>query len=142
MFLDLCNRYYDAILEALEVEWADVVAHIGVYRRFLPDTHQLMVCAQSLIDCREEEVAQACAASGKIIEVNTSGLDAPGQVTMPSASFLRKYAKHGGDKLCLSSDAHDVARANSGFAQTAASLKALGFDKLSLPWDRGKTIAL
>lgn len=140
MIKDIVNRYYDAVLQALEVEWADVIAHIGVYRRFLPDTHQLMVCARELIDRREDEVAKAYAKSQKIVEVNTSGLDAPGQCTMPGKAFLQKYKRYGGDRLCLSSDAHDVNRANSGFAVAAQQLKELGFDKLVMPWAKDQRI--
>jgi len=142
MIKDIINRYYDAILQALEVDWADVIAHIGVYRRFLPDSHQLMICAQEVVNQREDEVACACARSGKIIEVNTSGLDAPGHCTMPGIKFLRKYKFYGGEKLCLSSDAHEVWRVNCGFAQTAQQLKQIGFDKLYLPWAKDKPVLL
>ena len=142
VFLDIVNRYYDAILHALEVPWADVVAHIGVYRRFLPDAHPLMVYANDLIARREDEVAKACALSDKIIEVNTSGLFKPGACTMPNDVFLTHYKKYGGEKLYLSSDAHDVQNANQGFARAAQRLQELGFDKLYPPWSKGPYVAL
>ncbi len=142
MMRELVNCYYDAVLQALCVEWADVVAHIGLYRRFLPDSHQLMVCARDTIELREQEVAKACAQSGKIIEVNTSGLDQPGQCTMPTYDFLCKFKAYGGERICLSSDAHELGKVNANFAQTAQKLKEIGFEKLYLPWAKGCPVLL
>ncbi len=142
MMRDLVNRYYDAVLDALALDWADVIAHIGVYRRFLPDSHQLMICAQETIEQREDEVAKACAKSSKIIEINTSSLDAPGQCTMPTFAFLEKYKKFSGDTICLSGDAHELGKVNAGFAQTAQRLKDMGFTKLTMPWAKDEPVLL
>ncbi len=142
MMREIVDRYYDAVLASLELDWADVIAHIGVYRRFLPDSHPLMAYIGAWVDKREEEVAKACAKSGKIVEVNTSGVTAPGACTMPTAQFLRHYKTHGGTRLCLASDAHAVARANDHFAHTAALLKDLGFDRLTLPWAKESPVWL
>ena len=134
-FLDIVNRYYDAVLDVLDVPWFDMVAHIGVYKRFLPPDHRLLVYAHETIEMREQEVARACAQSGKVIEVNTSGLTAPGQRTMPSDTFLQKYLRYGGHRVCLASDGHDTTKVNQCFAQAAQMLRDLGFTYLTYPWD-------
>ncbi len=142
LFLDVVNRYYDAVLAALEVEWADVIAHIGVYRRFLPDDHPLMAFAKDLIEKREDETAKACARSGKIVEVNTSGLFKACACTMPNKAFLTKYRNYGGDRICLSSDAHDIKDAHAGFSDSAWLLKELGFSNLYPPWADGGCVSV
>lgn len=142
MFLDIVERYYDAVVQTLSIPWADVVAHIGVYRRFLPDDHPLMVFARDLIEKREDALAKACAHSGKIIEVNTSSLFKPSANTMPGDFFLTQYKKYGGKRLCLSSDAHDCKDAHQGFAETAHRLKDIGFDSIHVPWSPDTPILL
>jgi len=142
LFLNIADRYYDAVLDSLRLEWADVIAHIGVYRRYLSDDHPLMAAARDFVERREAEIAKACAVSGKIVEVNTSGLFSACRSTMPNDAFLMRFREYGGEKICLSSDAHAPQNINAGFAHTAEHLKSLGFDKLCLPWAKGITVSL
>ncbi|MBQ9988225.1 MAG: hypothetical protein IJP30_00600 [Clostridia bacterium] len=133
-FREIVQQYHAALIDTLQADWLDVVGHIGVYKRFLPDNDLLIRCAQDVIRECEDEAARACAQSGKIVEVNTSGLTAPGGRTMPDAFFLERFRHYGGDRVCLSSDAHAVEKLNQKFDEAAGMLKNLGFTHLTYPW--------
>ena len=136
------NGYYDAILDVVAVPAFDVVGHIGVYKRYLPAGHRLMRYGAALIAEREDQVARVCAQSGKIVEVNTSGFGAPSQKSMPSDDFLRMYKRHGGERVCLASDCHDVSKLNQGFDEAADMLRAIGFAYIYYPWDAENPVKL
>ena len=134
-FAWIINSYYDTILDVLDVPEFDVVGHIGVYKRFLPEDSRLMRYGARLIAEREDQIAKACAESGKIVEVNTSGLTALGQKSMPSDDFLKLFKRHGGERLALASDCHDVSNLNQSFDEVADMLRAIGFGYIFYPWD-------
>ena len=138
----IINRYYDAIENVLEPRAIDMVAHIEVFSRFWPDDHPLMLSTQALRRARTDRTARLCAESGKIIEVNTSGLFSPARRTMPGPEFLKAYRSYGGERICLSSDAHDVRHLNQGFCQAAELLRSLGYRYLFYPWDKERGVSL
>ncbi len=78
----------------------------------------------------------AAARSGKIIEVNTSGLAKTLQKPVcPAPSFFSALSITAGKKLCLSSDAHTVKDLNVGFEIAADQLRSFGFSAIYYPWD-------
>ena len=100
------HLYYRAVRQSLCVPEFDAIAHIGIYRRNYPGDYFLLQYAKAQIEDLEDEIALAAARSGKIIEVNTSGLQKPSKTCLPGPFFLERYKHYGGEKLCLSSDAH------------------------------------
>ncbi len=134
MFNSIVEQYYDSVLQSLHDDVIDVIGHIGVYHRNLPEIHPLMQTTQTLrLQC-ETALAQACAKSEKIIEVNTSAFGTSIARTMPGVDFLKAYRAAGGQRLALASDAHDIANLNQHFAQVAALLGSLGFRYVFYPW--------
>ncbi len=134
MFNSIVEQYYDSVLQSLHDDVIDVIGHIGVYHRNLPEIHPLMQTTQTLrLQC-ETALAQACAKSEKIIEVNTSAFGTSIALTMPGVDFLKAYRAAGGQRLALASDAHDIANLNQHFAQVAALLGSLGFRYVFYPW--------
>jgi len=131
----IVNSYYDAVLDVIAVPEFDVIGHIGVYKRYLPVEHSLLRYGADLIAQREDQVAKACAQSGKIVEVNTSGLVAPSANTMPTDAFLKFYKKHGGERVALASDCHDASKLNQLFDEAADTLRSIGFGYIYYPWD-------
>ena len=101
-----------------------------------------MLSTQALRRARTERTARLCAESGKVIEVNTSGLFSPAKRTMPGVDFLKAYRAYGGERICLSSDAHDVRNLNQGFCQAAELLRSLGYRYLFYPWDKAHGVPL
>ena len=129
----MMEQYYRAVRQCLLVDAFDAIAHIGIYRRdFRPD-HFLLQYAGAQIQDLEDEIALAAARSGKIIEVNTSGLAKPAAGCLPGPFFLQRFRHYGGQKLCLSSDAHTADALNLRFDDAAALLVSLGFTELYYP---------
>ena len=131
----IVNRYHDAVLETVRVGLFDVLAHMGLYKRFLLPEQDLLVYAADLISEREDEVAKVCAQSGIIVEVNTSSLSNSGK-TMPTDDFLRRFRHYGGERVALGSDAHDAKDLNQNFDFAADMLRTLGFRYLFYPWSQ------
>ena len=129
------EQYYRAVRQSLNVPEFDAIAHIGIYRRNYPSDYFLLQYAKAQIEDLEDEIALAAARSGKIIEVNTSGLAKPSKTCLPGPFFLQRFKHYGGEKLCLSSDAHTVKDLNVGFEIAADQLRSFGFSAIYYPWD-------
>lgn len=131
----MMEQYYRAVRQSLNVPEFDAIAHIGIYRRNYPSDYFLLQYAKAQIEDLEDEIALAAARSGKIIEVNTSGLAKPSKTCLPGPFFLQRFKHYGGEKLCLSSDAHTVKDLNVGFEIAADQLRSFGFSAIYYPWD-------
>ena len=142
MFNGIVEQYYHSVLQSLRDDAIDVIGHIGVYHRNLPQAHPLMQTTQTVrLQC-ETALAQACAKSEKIVEVNTSAFGTNVARTMPGVDFLQAYRAAGGQRLALASDAHDIANLNQHFTAVAALLRSLGFARLFYPWAPERPVSL
>lgn len=139
---EVAVKYYKELEYGVKAGIFDVVGHVGVFRRYLPDKIGNDRRFAGLVREAELEAARLCAASGMIVEVNTSGLFSLSACTLPGNEFLKNYYDFGGRLVCLGSDAHRTADVGRGFGESAAALKAAGFQYLTLPWDREHRIRL
>jgi histidinol-phosphatase (PHP family) len=142
VFGRILDEYAAEFLVCLKVDEYDVMAHPGVFLRYLDEAFFAGKSWRKRIRELEAGLAEAAAASGKIIEVNSSGLFAPVASTCATPFFLEHYRDHGGRRISLASDAHRAVHVRRGFGQAAAMLAGLGLDEVWLPWDPSAPIAM
>ncbi len=138
----LIERYYEEFRYSLEVDVFDVIGHVGVFKRYLGEAYYRQESLQQLVKAAEYELALMCARSGKIVEVNTSGLYSPLGETLPGKAFLELYYGFGGRNVCVGSDAHNSKDAGRGMKEAHELLKEAGFKYTMLPWDREHPLKL
>lgn len=129
--------YYDELKWSLRIPEFDVIGHFGVYRRYLGDEFYNDTKLMKEIKELDSEIARLCAESGKILEINTSGLYSPLSATIPDANFIRDYYQYGGRNVSVGSDAHNASHIARGFGTAFEMLKELGFRYIMKPWDKG-----
>lgn len=133
---DMLERYYFEAASCIQTEAFDVIGHMNIYKRYITEDYFKDSGLKAWSHEMEEELARACAASGKILEVNTSGLFAPAAATFPDAGFLKSYYGYGGRMVSMGSDAHQALHICRGFSQARELLKDLAFKYLFLPWNK------
>jgi len=138
----MLDEYYAAVTSSLALTEFDVIGHVGVYARHLDQGFFQGNRWKIPIEECEEALASRIVASGKLLEVNTSGLFCAGKRTCAGAFLLERFRAHGGRDITLASDAHGAADVRRGFSQAAELLERLGFDRVFLPWDRENPIPL
>jgi len=132
----ILDEYHAQVTSSLAFEGFDVIGHVGVYaRHFGPEFYEGQAWKKARIADLEDDLAQKLAASGKLLEVNTSGLFCARAETCAGRFLLERYRAYGGRRLTLASDAHGAADLRRGFGQAGALLADLGFTNLWLPWD-------
>jgi len=141
-FTTVLDEYHAQVASSLKVEAFDVVGHVGVYGRHLGaefwHSHPLASRMRDL----EDNLAALIAQSGKLLEVNTSGLFFARGEPCAGAFLLERYRAYGGQSITLASDAHQAADLRRGFGQAADLLTNLGFNLVFLPWDRENPVRL
>ena len=135
-------EYIDAFTASLAVPEFDVIGHAGVFQRYLDEDFFTGKPWKARIRELEEELATRAARSGKLLEVNTSGLFSVMRKPCATPFFLERYREHGGREITLASDSHAASHLRRGFTDVAPLLQALGFSRIHLPWDRENPILL
>lgn len=79
-----------------------------------------------------ERMAEAAAAGGRMIEVNTSGLFAPCEQMYPAPDLLSAFAR-AGVPCTVGTDAHKAAHAARGVQEAYDLMRAAGYRKLAVP---------
>jgi len=139
---DIAEKYYKEVAKSLKVREFNVIAHIDIYARSLDATFFTNEATMKFIVEMQKDLAYECYKSGKIIEVNTSGVFAPYGQTLPGTDFLKMYYAAGGRKISIGSDAHCASHVLRGFEEVAQMLKMIGFDKYYLPWKPEESLEL
>ncbi len=122
----MCREYFRTVCASIEGTGAQVLGHIELVMKF-NERRDLFDDADPRYLSSALEAAELAARSGRLVEVNTGAI-ARGYRTQPypSADMLRRIAECNG-RITLTSDCHDAARLNAGFADAAALAKACGF---------------
>lgn len=95
--------YYEQNLELVSICDIDVLAHLGVYKRYYntpPDERE----HESLI----REIFGVMIQKGIALEINFSSLYKPYQRCLPEPYYLELFQKMGGTKIVYGSDAHRI----------------------------------
>ena len=138
----ILSDYADEFAASLSVPEFDVIGHAGVFQRYLDEDFFAGKRWKERIRALEEDLAARAARSGKLLEVNTSGLFSVLRGPCATPFFLECYRNHGGTEITLASDSHAAAHLRRGFTDVAPLLSELGFSLIHLPWDREHPVPL
>ncbi len=122
----MCREYFRTVCASIEGTCAQVLGHIELVMKFNERRDLFDDADPRYLDCALETAGLA-SRSGRLVEINTGAI-ARGYRTLPypGAAMLRRIAECGG-RIMLTSDCHDAARLDAGFADAAALAKACGF---------------
>lgn len=118
--------YFELVLDMVEnLRDYDVVGHLDYIPRYGPyeDKHYEYGDYKDIID----EILKVIIKNKKGIEVNTSGLRSPLNVTFPKDEVLLRYKELGGKIITVGSDCHFVDHYMANVKETAKKLEAMGF---------------
>lgn len=101
-----------------------VIGHLDILRRYNP---QAATFPKDTLREGFMEIFRHLVASGKGLEVNTSGYRNPEEMPLPGWELLSWYREAGGEILTLGSDAHSPDVIAYRFPETVERLKSLGF---------------
>lgn len=125
-----CDTLWDVYLTDLqavaEMDYFDVMAHIGYFRRYAH--YQGVDTALTLAKHgdRVEQLLKTLIGNGRGIEINCSGIR-DGCGPFPSPEILRLYRSLGGEIITVGSDAHCLSDAAKCVDEGQKILKACGF---------------
>jgi histidinol-phosphatase (PHP family) len=142
VFDRVITEYRNAVVSSLAVPEFAVVGHPGVFLRHLSPSFVEGKPWGRLIEEMEDDLARAVAASGKILEVNTSGYSCARRAPCAGPFLLERFRAHGGERVSLGSDSHDASHVRRDFDQAKALLVSLGFTEVWLPWDQKSPLPL
>ena len=142
VFEQVLTEYAEEFTASLSMPEFDVIGHAGVFQRYLDDEFFVGKPWKAKIRDLEEDLAAKAARSGKLLEVNTSGLFSVLRSSCATPFFLERCRDHGGRQITLASDSHAAAHLRRGFAEVAPLLTSLGFSEIHLPWDREHPVPL
>lgn len=128
---DLVRAYYLANLETARIAGVDILGHLGIYLRYLPDGFD-ETPFMPVID----EILATVIRRGICLEVNSSGLRRPFAELIPAPPVLIRYRELGGRLLCLGSDSHVPDHFDRCREEALTRLRELGFDMV---YHRGKS---
>lgn len=133
--LEFCNKvfgvYLDELLKMAEMDYYDVMAHIGYGRRYM--FRQGLTDAMlslALFGDKIEELLRRIIDRGRGIEINCSGIR-DGCGPFPQPEILRLYRQLGGEIITVGSDAHNGKDAGGYIRDGCEILKACGFEYVS-----------
>lgn len=120
--LEVYRTYYDAVGQAAETGFYDIVGHFDVIKRFgyAPEPER-----SAEKEVLENAALSRIADSGIVMELNASGLTKPCAEMFPSEEILRRAIELG-IPLTLGSDAHDPAKLSENLDRARAQLVKLG----------------
>ncbi|MGN0614134.1 MAG: hypothetical protein ACI4JB_09585, partial [Porcipelethomonas sp.] len=104
----------------------DVIGHIGYTRRYMKKAG-FDIVLDDYTD-RLEAIFRRAAASGRGIEVNTSGIRQGLSSTIPDLRCVKLYRQCGGEIITVGSDAHEPGHIAYDFRRVYGILKDCGFD--------------
>lgn len=116
------GRYFAEVLALVESGLFNALGHLDICKRYGHRHYGPMDWRSFEIPIRR--ILDALIASGMVLEVNTSGLrQAPGE-PYPALAVAVEYARLGGRRLLLGSDAHRPEDLGHGFTDLAGRLGA------------------
>ncbi len=125
-----CDRLFDLYLDELqqiaELDFYDVLAHLGYGRRYM--CRDGMDAAMTLERFGEkiERLLRTVVDNGRGLEINCSGIR-DGCGPFPSEEILRLYRSLGGELITVGSDAHRPEDAAKGIREGFGVLQSCGF---------------
>jgi histidinol-phosphatase (PHP family) len=130
-----CERLFDLYLDELqhvaELDFYDVLAHLGYGRRYMCRDGVDAALTLERFGGKIERLLRTVIDKGRGLEVNCSGLR-DGCGPFPSEEILLLYRSLGGETVTLGSDAHSPGDAAKGLTQGVEVLRRCGFDRVAV----------
>jgi histidinol-phosphatase (PHP family) len=123
---ELGERYYSILLDSIDLEIFDVLAHIDLYRRYGLEYYGNKI--HDLWKTHIQELARKMQSNGVGFEVNTSSLRRGMQQPMPEERIVRALRDEGIDIVTVGSDAHTPADVGKGIQIAFEMIREAGFD--------------
>ena len=120
--------YFNDMLEMLEKENFDVLAHLTCPIRYITGKYNIDVNMEKL-EKNTDKILSVIIEKNIALEVNTSSFDALGDF-FPSKDILKQYHKMGGFLITMGSDAHVAENASVQFEKALQTVREIGFDKM------------
>jgi len=135
---DLGDRYYSILLDSIDLEIFDVLAHIDLYRRYGE-----VFYGDDIYDLWKphiQELSKKMLSKGVGFEVNTSPLRKGILQPMPEQQIIGALKEKGIKTVIVGSDAHSPVDIGKDIWNVLDMLKELGFDGLSIYRKRKPTV--
>lgn len=134
--LEVYRTYYDAVSKAAATGLYDIMGHLDVIKRF--GYHPKPEEMEELREL-ERSALSAVARSGRVMELNASGLSKPCAEMFPSRRMLEE-AFSLGIPLTVGSDAHDPAKLSEHLEKARALLYEVGYRELAVFQHRERSL--
>lgn len=121
----LGEKYYSILMDSIDLEIFDVLAHIDLYRRYGE-----LYYGESIHDLWHpylNELAEKMLSKGVGFEVNTSSLRRGMQQPMPEERIIRALKNEGIEVAIVGSDAHTPHDVGKGIDKALDLLRSCGF---------------
>ncbi len=125
------DLYLDELLRIAELDWFDVMAHIGYGRRYMWKSGFDVTMSLDLYGDRIEKLLSTLIEGGRGIEINCSGIR-DGCGPFPQAEVLKLYKALGGEIITVGSDAHRPEDAAKCIREGYEVLKQCGFEYITV----------
>ena len=127
----LFDLYLDELQQIAELDFYDVLAHLGYGRRYMCRAGIDAAMTLARFGDRIERLLRTVVAKGKGLELNCSGIR-EGVGPFPSEEILRLYRALGGEIVTVGSDAHRPEHAAKGVPEGCEVLRRCGFDYVTV----------
>lgn len=131
----LMPRYFDDVIETVEWNDFDSLAHLTYPIRYYPDE---LLAQFKLSGCEEQirHILKTLAANGKALEINTGSkeyktADIAG-CTHPYFELVKLFKELGGEYVTVGSDAHNANDVGSGMEKAMRMAEEAGFKFITL----------
>ena len=124
--LELLDRYFEELLELVEENNFDSLAHLTYPMRYISANPEITANV-SYFQIELDKVLKKLAENEKALEVNTSGLRQMIGKTLPDEDIIRRFRELGGKYVTIGSDAHRWGDVGSGIEDGLQILLKCGF---------------
>ncbi|MFW9793174.1 MAG: histidinol-phosphatase HisJ family protein [Candidatus Thorarchaeota archaeon] len=127
---DLGEKYFSIMLDSIELEIFDVLAHIDLYRRFGESFY-----GEGIHDLWKpylKELASKIRKRGIGFEINTSSLRRGMEQPMPEDRIIRALKMEGIEIVIVGSDAHTPIDVGKGIDEALNIIRQIGFPGVSV----------
>jgi histidinol-phosphatase (PHP family) len=125
------QRYFEEVARMVDVANFDVLGHLDLVRRDSWDLFHETLPLDGFGDLIDR-ILKRLIASGRGLEINTSGLRKGLTEPVPGYQVLRRYRELGGEVLVLGSDAHRPEHIAYGFDIARDLARQAGFERTAL----------
>ncbi len=118
----IIKAYYLENLKLVKHGCFDILAHLGVYKRYLQEQPD-----ESIVQEYVEEIFELLIKNNIALEVNLSGLRKPIKSLVPDINQLILYYKMGGELITIGSDTHHINDLDQDYDKARQILRHIGF---------------